>query len=163
MSVKIALIGEAWGEKEAEVGAPFVGSSGYLLDQMLAHAGIARRECLVTNCFNLRPRPNNDIKNLCGPRTTAIADKPALMAGKYIRREYAPELERLYEEVRAADPNIISDSQRFRQAESMAIRAQTVAGYNTYAGTNYDNSLYGATASHTAVIITRGTKLPPRK
>lgn len=107
MVIKIALVGEAYGEKEEEAGAPFVGTSGWLLDQMLAQAGISRRECLVTNCFNLRPRPNNDIKNLCGPATTRVPDKPALMAGKYIRREYAPELERLYEEVRAANPNII--------------------------------------------------------
>jgi len=107
MSVKIALVGEAWGEKEEEAGAPFVGTSGWILDQMLAQAGISRRECLVTNCFNLRPRPSNDIKNLCGPATTRILDKPALMPGKYIRREYAPELERLYDEIRRSDPNII--------------------------------------------------------
>ena len=107
MSVKIALVGEAWGEKEEEAGAPFVGTSGWLLDQMLAQAGISRSECLVTNCFNLRPRPSNDIKNLCGPALGRIPDKPALMPGKYIRAEYAPELERLYDELRRSDPNII--------------------------------------------------------
>lgn len=104
---KIALVGEAWGEKEEEARAPFVGTSGWILDQMLAQAGISRSECLVTNVFNLRPKPSNDIKNLCGPRTTAIADMPQLQAGKYIRREFAPELERLYDELRRCDPNII--------------------------------------------------------
>lgn len=105
--MKIALVGEAWGEKEEEAGTSFVGTSGWLLDQMLSQAGIARSECLVTNCFNLRPRPSNDIKNLCGPRTAGIPGLPQLAAGKYIRAEYAPELERLYEEIRRSDPNII--------------------------------------------------------
>lgn len=104
---RIALIGEAYGEKEEEAGRPFVGTSGWLLDQMLAQAGISRSECLVSNVFNLRPRPSNDIKNLCGPAIGRLPDMPALMPGKYIRAEYAPELERLYDEVRAADPNII--------------------------------------------------------
>lgn len=107
MTVKIALVGEAWGEKEEEAGAPFVGTSGWLLDQMLAQAGIARSECLITNCFNLRPRPTNDIKNLCGPRTTGIPGLPQVQAGKYIRAEYAPELERLYDEIMVSNPNII--------------------------------------------------------
>lgn len=107
MKVKIALVGEAWGEKEEEQGRPFVGTSGWLLDQMLSQAGIARSECLVTNVFNLRPKPSNDVKNLCGPRTSGIPGMPQVQAGKYVLAKYAPELERLYAEVREADPNII--------------------------------------------------------
>lgn len=105
--VKIALVGEAYGEKEEEAGVPFVGTSGWLLDQLLSHAGIARSECLVTNCFNLRPRPTNDIKNLCGPRTAGIPGLPQVQAGKYILAKYAPELERLYDEIKLARPNVI--------------------------------------------------------
>lgn len=104
---KIALVGEAWGEKEEETGLPFQGTSGWILDNMLAQAGIDRNECLVTNCFNLRPKPSNDIKNLCGPRANAIPDMPQLVAGKYIRKEFALELERLYDELRRHDPNVI--------------------------------------------------------
>lgn len=107
MKTKIALVGEAWGEKEEEVGRPFMGASGWILDQMLSQAGISRSECLVTNCFNLRPRPNNDVKNLCGPRATGIPGMPQLQVGKYVLARYAPELERLYAEVRRTDPNII--------------------------------------------------------
>lgn len=107
MKTKIALVGEAWGEKEEEVGRPFVGTSGWLLDQMLSQAGIARSECLVTNVFNLRPRPSNDVKNLCGPRTAGILGMPQLQAGKYVLAKYASELERLYEEIIEAAPNII--------------------------------------------------------
>lgn len=107
MKVSVALVGEAFGEKEEELGQPFVGASGWILDQMLSQAGIVRSECLVTNVFNLRPKPSNDIKNLCGPKNTGIPGMPPVQAGKYIRAEYASELERLYEELRRSDPNII--------------------------------------------------------
>lgn len=103
----IMLIGEAWGEKEEEEGRPFVGASGFILDGMLSQAGISRRECYVTNVFNLRPRPSNDIKNLCGPKGTAIAGYPPLLKGKYVRAEFTPELERLHAEIRSEQPNII--------------------------------------------------------
>lgn len=105
--VNIALVGEAFGEKEEELGRPFIGASGWILDQMLSVVGIDRRECLVTNVFNFRPRPNNDVKNLCGLRAAGIPGLPELQKGKYVLAHYAPELERLYDEVRIANPNII--------------------------------------------------------
>lgn len=105
--VDIAIVGEAWGEKEEEVGRPFVGTSGWLLDQLLSQVGIDRRECLVTNVFNLRPRPSNDVKNLCGPRKEGIPGLPQLQTGKYVLAKYAPELNRLFDEIKAANPNVI--------------------------------------------------------
>lgn len=104
---KIALVGEAWGEKEEEAGRPFIGPSGFLLDQMLSHAGINRSECLVTNVFNLRPKPSNDVKNLCGPKAQGIPGMPPLQTSKYVLAQYAPELERLYDEIARSDCNII--------------------------------------------------------
>src|SRR5687768_9984620 len=101
------LVGEAYGEKEEELGIPFVGPSGFILDQMLAQAGISRRECYLTNVFNFRPRPSNDIKNVCGPKGTALGGYPALQQGKYVRAEFAPELDRLYKEIERERPNII--------------------------------------------------------
>lgn len=105
--VEIMIVGEAWGEKEEEVGKPFVGASGFHLDQMLAQAGIARRECYLTNVFNFRPRPSNDVKNLCGPKATALPGYPALQQSKYVRAEYAGELARLFSEVQRERPNLI--------------------------------------------------------
>lgn len=105
--MKMALVGEAWGEKEEEVGRPFVGTSGWLLDQLLSQAGIARRECFLTNVFNLRPRPSNDVKNLCGPKADALAGYPALQQSKYVLAKYAPELTRLYSELASVRPNLI--------------------------------------------------------
>lgn len=104
---KIMICGEAWGEKEEETGLPFQGTSGYILDQMLSQVGIRRSECFITNVFNLRPKPSNDIKNLTGPRAAGIPGLPELIKGKYVRKEFANELERLAKETLEAAPNVI--------------------------------------------------------
>lgn len=102
--MKIALVGEAWGEHEERVRAPFVGPSGYELTRMLNEAGVHRADCFLTNVFNLRPKPTNDIENLCGP--DRAGGLPPLKAGKYLRPEYLPELQRLKKELGDLKPNI---------------------------------------------------------
>jgi len=54
----LALVGEAPGADEERLGKPFVGPSGFLLDQMLSAAGINRDSCYITNVVKVRP-PNN--------------------------------------------------------------------------------------------------------
>jgi len=102
----IVIVGEAYGEKEAETGQPFVGTSGFILDQMLAQAGIARKGCYLTNVFNLRPA-GNDVKALCGGKADGIPGYPALTQGKFVRSEYAGELARLAMEIVREKPNLI--------------------------------------------------------
>jgi uracil-DNA glycosylase family protein len=46
---KLMLIGEAPGDKEDDIGEPFVGPAGKLLDDALESAGIDREEVYVTN------------------------------------------------------------------------------------------------------------------
>lgn len=105
--IKILIIGEAWGQEEEAKRAPFVGASGRLLRGQLSRAGIFPGDYYMTNVFNLRPRPTNDVINLCGPKAEGLPGYPALAPAKYIRAEYAPELERLEREVAEQDPNII--------------------------------------------------------
>jgi uracil-DNA glycosylase len=107
MHFKIAIVGEAWGEKEEQLRMPFVGAGGYLLDQLLLDAGISKRECFLTNVFNLRPRPTNDVNNLCGSRKEVRNSLGPLAPGKYLRDEYLPELERLFGELAGVAPNLI--------------------------------------------------------
>lgn len=101
------LIGEAWGEQEEQQHRPFVGPSGWILDGMLSQVGLHRKECYITNVFNLRPKPSNDVKNLCGTRPQGIAGMPALVKGKYVLQKYQPELDRLYTEINKVNPNVI--------------------------------------------------------
>jgi len=104
---KIAIVGEAWTEEEERQRIPFVGTAGHTLTRILEDAGIHRTECHLTNVFNLRPPGGNDIENLCGPKSSAILNRPAFKPGKYIRAEYAPELSRLEAELRELAPNLI--------------------------------------------------------
>ena len=55
---QIMIIGEGPGQKEDEVGKPFVGDAGMLLNKMLKAINIERSKVYITNVVNYRP-PNN--------------------------------------------------------------------------------------------------------
>lgn len=63
LGAKIAIVGEAPGATEDQLGRPFVGSSGNLLDSCLSTVGINRHECYITNVVKMRP-PRNDFGTL---------------------------------------------------------------------------------------------------
>lgn len=100
------IVGDALSEKEEEVGRPFQGASGWLLDQLLSMSGLSRSEAYLTNVFNLRPT-GNDVLNLCGPKAEAIPGLASLKSGKYIRTEYLPEIQRLEREIERERPTLI--------------------------------------------------------
>ena len=54
----IMLVGEGPGQKEDELGKPFVGDAGNLLNKMLKAINIERKKIYITNVVNYRP-PNN--------------------------------------------------------------------------------------------------------
>ena len=63
----LMIIGEGPGQKEDEVGKPFVGDAGILLNKMLAAININRKDIYITNVVNYRPPSNrkpemNEIK-----------------------------------------------------------------------------------------------------
>jgi uracil-DNA glycosylase len=103
---KIVIVGEAFGEREEAQGRPFVGPSGAMLNAFLSAHGIERKECYLTNVFNLRPVGNN-IQTLCGSKAEGIPGFPSLLKSKYVRAEYKPELDRLYREIKGLNPNVI--------------------------------------------------------
>ncbi len=107
MSQQIAIVGEAYGEHEERQRVPFCGPSGYELTKMLGEAGIHRADCFLTNVFNVRPRPNNDIENLCTDKDKGYTGRGPIKAGKYPRLEYLNEIERLERELRDLRPNLI--------------------------------------------------------
>ena len=109
----IMLVGEAWGEREERERKAFVGSSGWLLNQMLEEADIQRSGCYATNVFNFRP-PQNKIGYVCGPRITGIPGYPPLKVqeaakkgGSFVQAQFKRELERLRAEVLDVKPNVI--------------------------------------------------------
>lgn len=69
-TARIVLIGEAPGEMEDEMGMPFVGRAGQLLNEFLSEAGISRDEDLyIINTVKCRPPenrvPTDDEKSAC--------------------------------------------------------------------------------------------------
>ena len=54
----IMIVGEGPGQKEDEMGKPFVGEAGLLLNKMLEAINIKRSKIYITNVVNYRP-PNN--------------------------------------------------------------------------------------------------------
>lgn len=110
---RIAFVGEAPGAEEVARGAPFVGSSGKMFNQLLRRAGIERAECLVTNVFDFE-LPNNSIKPLCVTQDAADEDSawPQLQVpierGAYVPAPIAVlQLSRLRSELEACSPNVI--------------------------------------------------------
>ncbi len=130
----IVIVGEARGAEEHRISSSFVGASGVELLRLLNEAGIIslsgndkgligdyyRRgdprsidtiwklhpEVFRTNVFQIHP-PANRLEWFCGDRANGIESYPALLAGKYVRREFEPELDRLADEILARDPNLI--------------------------------------------------------
>lgn len=56
----IVFIGEAPGQKEDELGIPFVGAAGKFLDDLLASIGLKREDVYITNVVKFRPPENRD-------------------------------------------------------------------------------------------------------
>ena len=72
---QIAVLGEAPGEEEERLGAPFIGKAGNTLDKILRAATVNRPELYIDNVLSCRP-PGNRINTkdartaigLCGPK-----------------------------------------------------------------------------------------------
>ena len=56
----LMFVGEGPGQREDELGLPFVGRSGQFLDELLTSIGRSRRDVYVTNVVKCRPPGNRD-------------------------------------------------------------------------------------------------------
>jgi uracil-DNA glycosylase family 4 len=57
---EIMFIGEAPGEKEDQLGRPFVGAAGKFLEEMLGTIGFRREDVFIANILKCRPPGNRD-------------------------------------------------------------------------------------------------------
>jgi uracil-DNA glycosylase len=130
----IVFVGEARGANEVRTQSSFTGASGIELLRMANQSGLIsltaedhaflnkfwqtsnptnvemvwqmHPELKRTNVFNFHP-PGNDILSVCGPKIDALPGYPVLLKSKYVRAEYASELDRLGTELLSWDPNLI--------------------------------------------------------
>lgn len=100
---KIAIVAEAPGGEEIVEGRPLVGSSGRLLNSLLARAGVDRSLCLVTNVFRSRPQ-GNDLGNFFSKKDPSKYHMPRL---GFLKKEFLDEIPRLFDELDRAKPNVI--------------------------------------------------------
>jgi len=59
-TAEVVFIGEAPGQKEDELGIPFVGRAGKLLDKILAAIELSRDDVFICNVLKCRPPNNRD-------------------------------------------------------------------------------------------------------
>lgn len=57
---EILFVGEAPGQREDELGRPFVGAAGKLLDQLIESIGLQREDVFIANLIKHRPPGNRD-------------------------------------------------------------------------------------------------------
>ncbi|HHY94184.1 MAG TPA: uracil-DNA glycosylase [Firmicutes bacterium] len=81
----IMFVGEGPGQNEDELGRPFVGRAGQLLDKWLAAIGLKRAEVYITNVVKCRPpgnrTPTPEEARLCWPilRTQLRLIRPRIL------------------------------------------------------------------------------------
>ncbi|MFN8499716.1 MAG: uracil-DNA glycosylase [Anaerolineae bacterium] len=59
-TAQIMLVGEGPGQREDQLGRPFVGASGQWLTELLGLAGLKREDVYITNVVKSRPPGNRD-------------------------------------------------------------------------------------------------------
>ncbi len=95
LNARIAIVGEAPGKREEELGRPFVGASGGLLSVMLSDAGLSKEQCRLMNIMEIRP-PKNDFGAFYEDKKRTVPG-PALVEGR----------KRLNAEIAKLSPNLI--------------------------------------------------------
>ncbi len=60
LNAEILFVGEGPGKKEDELGRPFVGAAGKLLDKLIESIGLARENVFIANVVKCRPPENRD-------------------------------------------------------------------------------------------------------
>lgn len=97
---EIMFIGEAPGQKEDELGRPFVGPAGKLLDELLISIGLKRENVYISNVVKYRPPSNRDPtpeeKEQCMPwlqlEIAIINPKVIVPLGRHALGHFFPEL-----------------------------------------------------------------------
>ena len=98
LEADIFFTGEAPGYYEDQVGKPFVGRAGQLLDKLLESINLSRKEVYITNLLKCRPPNNrdplpNEIKacsDYLNEQLEIIAPKLIVTLGRYSLSRFFP-------------------------------------------------------------------------
>lgn len=97
---QIMFIGEGPGEKEDELGVPFIGRAGKLLDEMLGLIDLKREDVYIANVVKHRPPGNRDPKpdevESCWPyllrQIQVIKPKLIVCLGRHSAARFLPDI-----------------------------------------------------------------------
>jgi len=97
-TAQVMLIGEGPGFHENEQGRPFVGAAGKFLDELLAAAGLLRKQVFIANVVKCRPPGNRDPKEeelaACADflerQIAAIKPRIIVTLGRFSMARYMP-------------------------------------------------------------------------
>ncbi|MFT4249764.1 MAG: uracil-DNA glycosylase [Candidatus Woesearchaeota archaeon] len=104
LSSRIVIIGEAPGAKEEELGLPFVGRSGALLEEMMGYAGI--NDYYITNVMKTRPpknrNPTKEEVAVCRPfleeQLRILDPEIIVLVGRFAMNFFFPKKKKVLEE-----------------------------------------------------------------
>lgn len=111
----LVILGEAPGADEELAGIPFVGNAGRMLSDVMAQAGLDRREWYILNTFIRRP-PNNDLADSSWTlnktewrREYGSVPPPSAspLKKRYLRPEHHWQITELQTRLRALKPDLI--------------------------------------------------------
>lgn len=99
-NAEIMFVGEGPGEREDELGLPFVGAAGKFLDVMLQSIGLTRQDVYIANVVKHRPPGNRDPKpeeiEACWPylmrQIEIIKPKLIVCLGRHSMARFLPNL-----------------------------------------------------------------------
>ena len=132
-NAEIMFIGEAPGKKEDELGEPFVGAAGKLLNEMLAGINLKREDIYIANVLKHRPPANRDPlpaeAEACWPflkrQIELINPKLIVFLGRHAMNRYFPDLK-----ISEAHGNAFASSKWGRKQVFLALYHPAAALYN---------------------------------
>ena len=174
-SKRLVLLGEAPGADEEIAGIPFVGSAGKMLSEVMAQAGLDRRQWHILNTFVKRP-PDNDLAKVTkhlGVEDLSQAwtlnktqwkkeygcvpyfDPPPLKK-RYLRPDHHWQIHELRERLRILQPDLIV------AMGATALWALTGHDAITQYRGNFFTSIYGRAIAtlHPASVLYQYSNLP---
>jgi uracil-DNA glycosylase len=161
---KLMIVGDFWSREDARQGGIFTGGGGQVLSHLFSSFNISPETVYLTSVLN-RPSETNSGDYFLGPKSEAIPNYRAIGQGKFFRKEYAPELERLHAEIEKVNPNCILAAGNFAL---WALCKKT--GIKKYRGTplpshaeltRADNTPYKVIPTYSPHTILRQWKMRP--
>jgi len=100
LNAEIMFVGEGPGQKEDELGRPFVGAAGKLLDKMIESIGLKRKDVFIANVVKCRPPKNRDplpeeveaCRNWLDEQVKLINPKLIVLLGRHSMDRFLPGL-----------------------------------------------------------------------